>query len=129
MSPLKVLRQPVEPVRQDIALRVEAEMTRLLYRAAGFGLFSNFVLALVLVAGVWTYFPPRLTLGWLGVILAVTAGRVLLNWAFLRQARGDAALQAWRTAFLAGVAAAGLTWGIGAWLFLQTDQLLPRCLA
>ena len=31
--------------------KVEAEMTRLLYRSAGFGLFSNVALALVLVAG------------------------------------------------------------------------------
>ena len=48
MSPPNVSRQPVEPVRQDIVLRVEAEMTRLLYRSAGFGLYSNFVLAMVL---------------------------------------------------------------------------------
>jgi len=129
MTPPKAPGRPAEAVRQDIALRVEAEMTRLLYRAAGFGLFSNFVLALVLVAGVWTYFPKRLTLGWLGVIFAVSAGRVLLNWAFMRKARPDAELTAWRAAFVAGVGAAGLTWGAGAWFFLQTDELLPRCLA
>jgi len=29
-------------------------MTRLLYRSASFGLFSNFVLAAVLVVGGWT---------------------------------------------------------------------------
>lgn len=47
-----------EELRRSIEFRVEAEMTRMLYRAAGFGLFSNFVLAAVLVAGVWSYFPP-----------------------------------------------------------------------
>jgi hypothetical protein len=40
----------------DVESKVEAEMTRLLYRQAGFGLFSNLVLAFVLVAGVWSYF-------------------------------------------------------------------------
>ncbi len=103
-------------------------MTRLLYRSAGFGLFSNFVLALVLVAGVWTYFPGRLTLGWLAVIFAVTAVRVGLNWAFAWRARGDEEMAAWRRAFFWGVVVAGCVWGLAAWLFLHTRELLPRCL-
>src|SRR5882757_915757 len=107
MSPLKVLRQPVEPVRQDIALRVEAEMTRLLYRTAGFGLYSNFVLAMVLVAGVWTYFPVRMTLGWLAVIFTVSGVRLLLNQAFARKLLRDDQLRLWRSLFFFGVIAAG----------------------
>jgi hypothetical protein len=62
------MAEPMQPrIARDetsgISLRVEAEMTRLLYRSAGFGLFSNFVLAAVLVAGVWSYFPLRTLVG------------------------------------------------------------------
>lgn len=128
MSPPNVSRQPVEPVRQDIALRVEAEMTRLLYRSAGFGLYSNFVLAMVLVAGVWTYFPVRQTLGWLAVIFTVSFVRLVLNRAFARKILRDDQLRLWRSLFYFGVIAAGGTWGVGGWMFLQTGELLPRCL-
>ena len=58
-------RKPADAARKDIAQRVEAEMTRLLYRSAGFGLYSNFVLALVLAAGVWSYFPASMVMAWL----------------------------------------------------------------
>jgi signal transduction histidine kinase len=128
MSPPNVPRQPVEPMRQDIVLRVEAEMTRLLYRTAGFGLYSNFVLAIVLAAGVWTYFPMRLTLGWLAVICTVSGVRLLLNQTFARKLLRDDQLRLWRSLFYFGVIAAGCTWGVAGWLFLQTNELLPRCL-
>ncbi len=103
-------------------------MTRLLYRSAGFGLFSNFVLALVLVAGIWSYFPARLTLGWLALIFVISSARFGLNWAFARQPRADSETAPWQWAFLVGVLAAGCSWGLAAWLFLQTPDLLPRCL-
>jgi signal transduction histidine kinase/CheY-like chemotaxis protein len=128
MSLPNASRQPVEPVRQDIALRVEAEMTRLLYRSAGFGLYSNFVLAMVLVAGVWTYFPVRQTLGWLTVIFLVSFARLVLGRAFARKLLRDDQLRLWRSLFYFGVIAAGCTWGVGGWMFLQTAELLPRCL-
>jgi signal transduction histidine kinase/CheY-like chemotaxis protein len=122
------VRRPAEAVREDIGRRVEAEMTRLLYRSAGFGLFSNFVLALIMVAGIVTYFPGRLLGGWLALIMVVSIARGVLNWAFARRVRSDEETIPWRWAFFAGVAAAGLTWGLAAWIFVQTDALLPRCL-
>ena len=120
--------RPSDPGRPDIKLRIEGEMTRLLYRATNFGLYSNFVLALVLVAGVWTYFPARLTLGWLAGIFAVTTIRVGLSLAFTRKVLRDEQLRPWRTLFMAGVISAGGLWGLSGWLFLQTQDLLPRCL-
>jgi signal transduction histidine kinase/CheY-like chemotaxis protein len=121
-------RRPADAVRDDIRRRVEAEMTRLLYRSAGFGLFSNFVLALVLAAGVWKFFPVRLTLSWLLVISVVTGVRVWLNIAFMRRARRDEETTPWRRVFIAGMVVAGCTWGLAAWLFLNTHELLPRFL-
>ena len=115
-------------VEQEIERRVEAEMTRMLYRSAGFGLFSNFALALILVAGMWSYFPRVVTLGWLAVIFAISLGRLAINRAYARKAQSDESLGRWRTLFLGGVTAAGITWGLAAVIFLETDSLLPRML-
>jgi signal transduction histidine kinase/CheY-like chemotaxis protein len=115
-------------VKQDIALRIEAEMTRLLYRTAGFGLFSNFVLALVLAAGVWTYFPGRHTLVWLAAIVAVSLLRFFIHWKFAQRPHADDKLGSWRTTFTTAAVASGCVWGLGCWLFLHTGDLLPRFL-
>ena len=67
---------------ESIAHRVEAEMTRLLYLSAGFGLFSNFVLGLVLVTGTFPYHPIAKHGLWLGSLLLVSPGRLGINLAF-----------------------------------------------
>jgi len=103
-------------------------MTRLLYRSAGFGLFSNIVLAGILVAGVYSYFPRTLTIGWLVAIVAVSIGRRVLNWRFSAQPRADEQLPEWRNRFFIGVLVAGCVWGFGGWVFVNTTDLLPRCL-
>jgi signal transduction histidine kinase/ActR/RegA family two-component response regulator len=128
MTAIQAHGRPAEAVREDIARRVDAEMTRLLYRSAGFGLFSNFALALILAAGVGSYFPPRLTWGWLVLILVVSTGRGILNWLFFRRAPRDHETAVWRRMFFLGLLASGCTWGLAAWAFLQNGQLLPRCL-
>jgi signal transduction histidine kinase/ActR/RegA family two-component response regulator len=128
MSSAPANRRKEQAVRGDISERVEAELTRLLYRSAGFGLYSNFTLALVVAAGVWTYFPVRTTVTWLAVMVLVTLGRALLNYSFSRRVLRDDQLKGWRTLFYVGVVLAGVTWGVGGWLFLHTDDLLPRCL-
>ena len=115
-------------VDQEIENRVEAEMTRMLYRSAGFGLFSNFALAVILVAGMWTYFPSAVTLGWLAVVVAISMVRYGINLAYARRALSDESLERWRALFLAGVAAAGFAWGLAGFIFLETDALLPRVL-
>ncbi len=114
---------------RGIDFRVEAEMTRLLYRSAGFGLFSNFVLAAVLVAGVWSYFPARISLGWLAAVWVISAVRLATNFAFARRARADDGLERWRSVFVVEVIVSGLVWGSAGWLFLNTHELLPQCLA
>lgn len=108
--------------------KVEAELTRLLYRSAGFGLFSNFVLAAVLVAGLWTYFPARTHLLWLGAVTGVSLLRLALNISFARKPRDDAELPRWREAFMVGVFLAGILWGAAGCFFLDTPDVLPRCL-
>jgi len=118
---------PVEAAGQ-IEFRVQAELTRILYRVAGFGLFSNFVLAAVLVAGVWGEFPTRTSLGWLIAMLIWSCVRLATNVIFARQARPDGELGRWRSIFIAQVMVAGVLWGAGTWLFLAAQGLLPRTL-
>jgi signal transduction histidine kinase/CheY-like chemotaxis protein len=119
---------PAPAPARGIDFRVEAEMTRLLYRSAGFGLFSNFVLAAVLVAGVWSYFPAHVSLGWLAAVWAISAVRLATNVAFARRSRADDGLERWRGIFVGEVIVSGLVWGSAGWLFLNTHELLPQCL-
>jgi two-component system, sensor histidine kinase len=111
-----------------IAERVDAEMTRLLYRSAGFGLFSNVVLALVLVAATFTAQPPSLHIPWLGLILLVSLGRLGLNIAFARTNPTLAEHTFWRQTFVLGVAVAGFIWGLAGWFYFDPDRPVAQLL-
>ena len=119
---------PAAPGDSLIDRKIEAEMTRQLYRSAGFGLFSNFALAFILVAGTFGVYPPSLHGTWLGAIVVVSLARWAVNAAFARAQPAPEQLGAWRHAFLAGLAAAGCLWGAAAWYYFQSDQVLPRML-
>ncbi len=121
------------PVNDDaispaIDRKVEAEMTRLLYRSAGFGLFSNIVLAVILVAGAFTTQPISQHAIWLGAIVLVTLARIGLEFAFVRAAPDESQLPVWRSAFLISVTVAGLIWGSAGWIYFLTPAFLPRLL-
>ena len=108
--------------------KVEAEMTRMLYRTAGFGLFSNVALALILVAGAFNTQPWSLHAKWLGAIVLVTLARVAIGVAFARLNPAEAQLPAWRKAFFVSVVIAGFIWGSAGWLYFDTPLFLPRLL-
>lgn len=115
-----------EAVRKQIALRVEAEMTRLLYRSARFALFSNILLAAVLAVVAVSHFPLAMSAWWLGVSLVVSFVRVGFVAAFSRKNLPDEELGRWRIYFVAGAMVSGVLWAVGAWLFLGTEEFLPR---
>jgi two-component system, sensor histidine kinase len=115
-------------IAPDIDQKVEAEMTRLLYRSAGFGLFSNVVLAVLLVAGTLGYHSLTTQLTWLGALILVSLGRLGLNLSFARSNPSMEELPRWRSAFLMGAAVAGFIWGSAGWLFFESAELLPRML-
>ncbi|HEY4299260.1 MAG TPA: ATP-binding protein [Candidatus Didemnitutus sp.] len=120
--------ESAEAIARAIGRRVEGELTRLLYRAAGFGLFSNFVLAAVLAAGLWPFMPGAMTATWLGAVIAVSLVRWATNVAFAAKSRTDPELDRWRVIFVVEVAVAGVCWGAGAWIFLGAPELFPRLL-
>jgi hypothetical protein len=51
-----------------------------------------------------------------------------LNLAFDRADPPPERLAGWRTAFLLGLAAAGLLWGLAGWLYFASAQMIPRLL-
>jgi signal transduction histidine kinase len=108
--------------------KVAAEMTRLLYRSAGFGLFSNAVLAVVLVAGTFTVHSIQLHAVWLGTLLTISAARWALNRAFARAQPLPHELPQWRRRFLVGLVFAGLSWGAAGWFYFEITALLPTLL-
>ncbi len=103
-------------------------MTRLLYRSAGFGLFSNFVLGVVLVAGTYTAHPPRLHATWLASLTLVTLGRWGICRAFVRASPPPERLPVWRAMFMVGLVVAGLIWGCAAWFYFDSEGLTSRFL-
>jgi len=111
-----------------IGRKVEAELTRLLYRTAGFGLFSNFALAVILVTGLWTYFETGTHFLWLGAVIVVSSLRLVLLLRFARAQPSDDDLPRWRTLFTVGLAVTAGLWGAAGWIYLDTPDILPRCM-
>ncbi len=112
---------PSSAVADHITQKVEAELTRQLYRSAGFGLFSNIVLGLLVVAGT-TRFPDEplaIHLAWLAAFVVVMVVRWWLHVSFFRRAPAIAELGWWRQAFLIAVNVSGIVWGAAAWLFFH----------
>lgn len=111
-----------------ISTRIEAELTRLLFRSAGFGLFSNFTLSGVFAYGVWGYFDGTIIGTWLAAVLIITAARMGLQIAFKQRAPRDVELSLWRRLFILGSSLSAGGWGVAGWVFLETADLLPRVL-
>ena len=116
------------PEPPSIQQKIDVEMIRLLYRSAGFGLFSNFALAIILVGGTFNLYPLWLHLTWLTAILLVSTARFATNSAFQRRQPSPGQLPGWRNLFLVEVIAAGAIWGAAGWFYMQNEQIMPRLL-
>jgi two-component system, sensor histidine kinase len=112
----------------EIGRKVEAEMTRLLYRSAAFGLFSNFILAIILVIGTYPIHSPKLHAYWLVAIVSVSVARLFLNRAFMGAVPPVDRLHRWHAVFVFGVAVAGMIWGAAGWFYFAGEGLMPRLL-
>jgi len=103
-------------------------MTRLLYRSAGFGLFSNAALGLLLSVGLRSIVRPSLNWSWFGALLLLTTARVLLNVAYGRAQRQTAETRGWKTAFILGSTLSGMLWGAAGWIYFRPVGLAPMIL-
>jgi two-component system, sensor histidine kinase len=125
--------EPVAPIPRGepgstVRNKVEGALTHLLYRLAGLGLASNFVVAPILAIGVWEYFPASQILTWLVAMIVLSVVRWQMGRVFFRLRREDQDLPRWRKLFIVGLLPTGLLWGAAAWMFLETDAYLPRIL-
>jgi len=121
-------QSPESQTHLRIGTRIESELTRLLYRSAGFGLFSNFALSLLFAYGIRNYFDHKVLLTWMFVVFVVTGARVGLQLAFKRSEPADRELPAWRWYFMVGSSLSAACWGSAGWMFLSSPDLLPRVL-
>ena len=119
-------KDTVGPVPTSVEDRLYAEMTRLLFRAAGIGLAMHFVMVLVTVVGAWNWFPHSIVLGWATAICTCLVGRILLQLLFKRAAPDLHQMRFWRHAFVLGLGVSAVLWGIAVWIFFATEQLVPR---
>ena len=85
-----------------IAAQVELELTHLLYRSAGFGLFSNIVLSLLLATGIWSFYPHSEIVGWTAALFVISAVRIAMALVFLKRPPTGDVHYRWRYAFLVG---------------------------
>ncbi|GAB5562544.1 MAG: hypothetical protein SynsKO_41910 [Synoicihabitans sp.] len=108
--------------------RVEAELTRLLFRSAGFGLFSNFVLSGLFASGIWGYFEHSDILLWVTVVTIVTVARVVLQIVYKKKSPDEEDLKLWRKVFMVGSTLSAACWGAAGWFFMDSLDLLPRVL-
>ncbi len=117
-----------QDVNPHLAARIDGELTRLLFRSAGFGLLSNFALSALFAWGIWDYFDHTLLLIWAGAFTLVTAGRVGIQIAHKRAAPTVERLPDWRKYFITGSTLSAMCWGAAGWTFMNSDDLIPRVL-
>ena len=111
-----------------LAVRIDGELTRLLFRSAEFGLFSNFALSALFAWGIWDYFDHTRLLIWAGAFTLVTAGRVGVQIAHKKAAPTVEQLPVWRKYFITGSTLSAACWGAAGWTFMNSDDLIPRVL-
>jgi two-component system, sensor histidine kinase len=111
-----------------ISPKVRSQLTRLLYRSAGFGLFSNIFAAAVLASAVSGEVGPTRAAVWLAIVLVLTAARYALNVAYFRSAPRPEQELNWLRAFVCGSTGSGLLWGAAVWVFWSPTDIVSRCL-
>ncbi len=114
--------------RSRVEARIDAEMTRLLYRSVGFGLLSNLALAILLILGTWTYIAGPLPWCWLGSLATVVAGRAWLLRRYQQSTPDETTLPGWRRHFLGWTFLNAAIWGAAAPLFMKPTAITPQIL-
>lgn len=106
---------------------VENELLRVLFRDVKPSLVVNVLLAGLLVAGLYSYVSGIVLFTWLALQTVVSLPREYLRRAFRGNPERFGTRQ-WRRYFLGGTLASAALWGYAGINFLNTRELLPRCL-
>jgi two-component system, sensor histidine kinase len=105
------------PANPALEARVRAELVRSAYDDARYG--GPFAMAVVVLFGcaIFRDFPTILVVPWLIFALACNLLRLISRWAYMRQPVPVEDAPKWSRIFTLLSALAGLSWGVGAWLF------------
>jgi len=102
------------------AAEIHVEEVGLLYRNAVVSQLAALVVAPALAATLWSVAQPVWVVAWLTISIVITAARLQLIAAYRRADPSAGKIVWWRNAFIAGVAASGMTWGAAA-LFMTPE--------
>lgn len=108
---------------------VDGARLQFVLRGQPVSLASTFSLGLITVALMWSSVPHSVLIGWLAVLLIVTAMRATL-WILTRSSYfSRQPIAFWRALFISGCALSGSCWGAASLLFETSDPLLTTFMA
>ena len=116
------------PASLAVDRRVGAELVRVLYREALFGIVATATVATMLAIVMANAMHPGLVAVWLALTLVLCAGRYWLVRAFRRAQPSDELTHRWAQRFTIGVLSSGLCWGSAGWIFFDVGGEVYRSL-
>ncbi len=120
-SAATVIHEPAGGVPRFEAERV-GELFRIARSAYAVSLANAAILALIL----WGPVASEVLAAWLVGLIAVSAARMSLHWAYLRSATRETNPLAWERRFAIGTLAAGALWALTPGLFFEPGEPLHR---
>ena len=108
--------------------RVDAELVRVLYREAVFGIIATVTVATLLAIVMVNALRPGLVVGWLAFTLLLGAGRYWLVRSFRQTQPPDELTRRWARRFTVAVLISGLCWGCAGWVFFDVGGEVYRSL-
>ena len=107
---------------------VRSEQVRTLYSESVPMLFANLANALIVTATLWSAGPRGLLVGWTGLMLLMTLGRIELRRRYWSANPGPDEAERWGTRFVIGSFTAAVLWGTAGVLFLDAAGMLSLIL-
>jgi signal transduction histidine kinase/CheY-like chemotaxis protein len=110
------------------ALAVQADQVRTLYAQSMPVLLANVVNASIIATVLWRTAGHAVLLAWVGLMLLMTLGRVVLRARYMKAPARAQEAPVWGRRFVAGSMLAGLLWGGGGALFFDVSSPLSQIL-
>ena len=106
---------------------VRASLLETAYHDSGYTAGGSSALALLIATASYKKISIPLASGWLATLLIVNAGILLTRHRYFRRAPQKNGTDLWARLFFASHALAGLSWGIGAWIFIAPLAPVDQC--